>query len=79
MEINNAWLMEQNGNLVLTGWGFAATGNAAFRSPCDTGETNSEQKLCWPTEVGYIGAGGRCGTTQGMNSANWERVIMHHD
>ncbi len=55
-------------------WGFAAAGDSVSRYPCDTSNVNSEQRLCWHTEITM--AGYRCGATKDLNAgADWSKIV----
>jgi hypothetical protein len=51
-------------------WGFAKQGDPVERDSCDTAETpNSEQRLCWHTDMGNLDNGYRAGATLELNSS----------
>jgi len=61
-------------------WGFAKAGDAVSKNSCDTGvATDAEQRLCWHTSGGSIQSGHRCGTTEFINNATYQRVVLHRD
>jgi len=61
-------------------WGFAKGGDAVNKNSCDTGvATDAEQRLCWHTNATNIVSGHRCGITEFINNATYERVILHRD
>jgi hypothetical protein len=57
-------------------WGFAPSGQTVNRNSCDTLTALGDQRLCWHTSSNNLSAGWRCGSTTGLNGADWERVIL---
>jgi hypothetical protein len=54
-------------------WGFARAGDAVSKNPCDTENSNADERLCWHTNDD---GGWRCGVTTGLNdSAAFERIV----
>ncbi len=61
-------------------WGFAKAGDAVSKNSCDTGvAADAEQRMCWHTSGGNLNQGWRCGSSEGLFSGAWERVILHRN
>lgn len=61
-------------------WGFAKAGDAVNKNSCDTGvASDAEQRLCWHTNAGNLNTGWRCGSSEGLFSGAWERVVLHRN
>ena len=58
-------------------WGFAKQGDPIQRDECDVLEDpNSDLRLCWHTNSGFLGSGWRAGATQELNgSVDYTRYI----
>jgi len=57
-------------------WGFALGGDLVSLNSCDTGSTNPDMRLCFHTGGGLITTGYRCGSTTGVTSSLWERMVL---
>lgn len=54
-------------------WGFVRAGDAVSKNPCDTENSNPDERLCWHTNDD---GGWRCGVETGLNSsAAFERIV----
>jgi len=61
-------------------WGFAKGGDTVNKNSCDTAvAANAEQRLCWHTSAGNVVSGHRCGITEFINNATYQRVVLHRD
>ena len=54
-------------------WGFARAGDVVSKDPCDTENSNADERLCWHTNDD---GGWRCGVTTSLNSSvDFERIV----
>jgi len=61
-------------------WGFAKAGDAVQKVSCDTGiTTDPDQRLCWHTAATTLSSGHRCGASEFVNDATFQRVVLHKD
>ena len=60
-------------------WGFAKQGDPILRDSCDFLESpNSDLRLCWHTDIGFLVGGYRAGATLELNnSVDYTRYIYH--
>ncbi|MCY0985794.1 hypothetical protein OV203_01540 [Nannocystis sp. ILAH1] len=60
-------------------WGFALAGDALTLNRCDGYNTNVDKRLCWPTVLGELRDGFRCGAATGLVDGSWERLVLQAD
>ncbi|PCC75754.1 hypothetical protein SAMN02745121_00295 [Nannocystis exedens] len=58
-------------------WGFIVSGGFVSLNRCDGG--NTDNGLCWPTVLGELRDGYRCGAATGLVDGTWERLLLQAD
>jgi hypothetical protein len=63
-------------------WGFAPGGDPVTRSSCDTQASSinaagvdGDKRLCWHSSGGNINSGWRCGSTDSIFGATFDRLV----